>query len=66
MSEEYTEVTDESCHHYYIPISRFKEWKEWKALDSDSDERAWVVPEWAVSIDGGHLIFKEPRIGWLE
>jgi hypothetical protein len=63
--QEYVEVTDQSSHHYYIPLTRYAEWSAWSELDEE-DERSWNVPDYAVPIDGGHLIFKSPRIGHLD
>lgn len=64
---EYMEVMDESCHHYVIPTSRWADWKAWTELDSDEDPAAWVTPDYATPIDGGHLIFPEGwRIGSIE
>ena len=57
----YTEVTDQSSHHYYIPIQNINHWRLWMELDED-DPKSWETPKYAVRIDGGQLTFENPRI----
>ena len=57
----YTEVTDNSCHHYLIPYDRLEEWDKFMEIPED-DERSWDVPEFAERIDGGRLCFTNPTI----
>lgn len=58
MEEEYTEVVDDSFHHYVIPLARVNDWDLWV-----QDEEDWDVPDYAERIDGGRLIFTDYRIG---
>lgn len=66
--QEYTEVMDESSHHYYIPIARYADFQKWvyECDDTIENHKCWEEPDYAVRIDGGHLIFKAPRIGSLD
>lgn len=58
---EYTEVQDDSTHHYIIPFERLEDWEKFLEIPED-DERSWEVPEWAERIDGGRIVFKEFKI----
>jgi len=60
-SGRYVEVTDDSFHHYIIPVSRLDDWNAFVELDED-DPASWDVPSWAERIDGGRLTFENPRI----
>jgi hypothetical protein len=62
MDKEYIEVTDNSFHHYVIPYDERESWYKFCAIPED-DERSWEVPEYAVRVDGGDVIFKDYRIG---
>lgn len=63
MSEQqrWTLVKDNSCHRYYIPFDKIKEWYEWTEMDEDNPA-SWEEPEYAHSVDGGYLTFTDPRI----
>lgn len=60
---EFMEVTDESCHHYVIPTDKLADWNYWLYELPEDDPKKWDTPEYATSIDGGDLIFKQWRIG---
>lgn len=57
---EYTEVTDDSFHHYIIPFDKLGEWDEF--METPEDELTGDVPDFAQRLDGGRLIFKDWRI----
>jgi hypothetical protein len=59
--ERYFEGTDNSSHHYIVPVSKRNEWRAWADLPED-DEAGWEAPEWATRIDGGTLTFAQPKI----
>ncbi len=48
IATRYCLLTDDSGHHYIAPLSRRDQWEE--ALRNDA------VPDWAVQIDGPHLL----------
>jgi hypothetical protein len=56
----YTEVTDDSSHHYIIPVDRIKDWNDWYYSE---DAELGHLPDYAKSIDGGTLTFTNPKIG---
>ena len=57
----FCEVSDNSSHHYVIPVDKLSEWEEFCSYD-ESDERGWDTPTWARLIDGGTLTFQNWRI----
>ncbi len=52
-------VADDSGHDYVIPSDKAEEWDAFLSGDVDT----WDVPEWAIRIDGGPLVFQVWRIG---
>ncbi len=42
--------TDQSSHHYVVPVERRAEWDVWSDIPED-DERSWTVPSFATLID---------------
>lgn len=59
MEKEFIQVKDDSGHRFVIPFERRDEWDEWV---QDDTEAGWEVPEYAVGVDGGDVVFKE----WVE
>jgi hypothetical protein len=57
----FTEVTDNSFHHYVIPFEKLGEWDQFMQIPED-DERSWEVPAWAECIDRGRLAFTSWQI----
>jgi hypothetical protein len=59
--KRYTEVTDDSSHHYIIPVDRLDHWyKVW--MNSDEYELGHT-PDYATYVDGGRLTFTDPKLG---
>ena len=58
LKGEYLVVQDDSCHRYVIPIEKREDWDAWSQDDED-----WDAPMYAVSVDGGDVIFTSFRIG---
>lgn len=49
--EKYFLSQDDSCHWYLIPVSKRKEWEEWRNLSED-DPASWNTPNFTIGIDG--------------
>ena len=58
---EYFIGHDCSGHKYVVPLARKDEWDKWADLPEE-DERAWDVPDYAVRLDGGRLVFSGWRV----
>lgn len=56
---EYIEVTDQDCHHYVIPFEKLLEWYRWEESEEYS---LGIIPDYAIEVDGGSVVFKEWRI----
>jgi hypothetical protein len=57
---KWTEVQDDSCHHYVIPFDKLSNWHEWLEEIQDMDYSGdWDPPEYAHRIDGGCLVFEK-------
>lgn len=59
--QRWYQTTDQSMHSYIVPVERRDEFEEWAML-SESDERSWVVPDYAIRCDGDLLEFSEPTL----
>lgn len=59
--ERFFEDSDNSGHHYVVPVARIEGWRAWRDLPED-DERGWHAPDYATRIDGGRLTFTDWRI----
>ena len=59
---EYLETTDDNGHRYVIPLEERHNWHHWVAAVSEDDPKSWDVPEYAVRVDGGDVIFEGWRV----
>jgi hypothetical protein len=58
---EYILIQDNDCHWYVIPYLKMAEWSEWVSASEDDH---WIIPDWAVLVNGNPslILFKEFRI----
>jgi hypothetical protein len=57
--QRYFLSSDNSGHHYVVPVENRDEWWAWLEIPDD-DERAWDAPVFARRVEGG-LTFTDPK-----
>lgn len=57
-AERFIQVSDDSAHHYVIPVERHDDWDAW-VEQLGNDEADYDLPAYAHSVEGG-LSFADP------